>query len=65
MYNWSINEKELKKYPVKYKIWCLEQQINFGLGGKKLKERELRKHFSKLNIDPYRRKFLKLLLDGK
>ncbi|KKT58930.1 hypothetical protein A3G55_03640 [Candidatus Giovannonibacteria bacterium RIFCSPLOWO2_12_FULL_44_25] len=65
MYNWSTDIKNLKKHPEKYKIWRLEQMINFGLNGKKLKEFELNKYFNKLKIDPYRRKFLKLLLNGK
>ena len=65
MYNWSTDTKELKKHPDKYKIWKLEQMINFGLNGKKLKEFELNKYFNKLEIDPHRRKFLKLLLNEK
>ena len=65
MYNWSTDENELKKHPEKYKIWRLEQQINFGLGEAKLEEQELRKYFSRINIDPYRRKFLNLLLNGE
>jgi len=65
MYNWSTDIRELKKNPEKYRIWRLEQLINFGLSGEKLKEPELKKYFNKLNIDPYRRKFLRLLLNGK
>ena len=65
MYNWSTDVRELKKNPEKYKVWQLEQLINFGLDGEKLKKPELKKYFSKLNIDPYRRKFLHLLLNGK
>ena len=62
MFNWSTDTKELKKYPEKYAIWKLEQLINFGLDGKKLKLSELRKYFSKLKIDPQKKRYLKFLL---
>ncbi len=65
MRNWSTNESELKKEPEKYAIWKLEQMVNFGLGDEKLNERELRKYWSRLNIDLWRKKFLELLLYGK
>ena len=33
MYNWSVDEKNFKKEdPQGYKIWKLEQLINYGLG---------------------------------
>jgi len=62
MYNWSTNEELLKKNPEKYAIWQIEQMVNFGLGGKKIKTRELEKYWKKIEIDPFRRKFLELLL---
>ena len=62
MYNWSIDEKTLKKNPEQYAIWRLEQLINFGLDGEKLDEEELRRYWSKINIDENRRKFLEILL---
>ncbi|MBI2573863.1 MAG: hypothetical protein HYV78_00495 [Candidatus Wildermuthbacteria bacterium] len=63
MYNWSTNETELKKKKEKYAIWKLEQMVNFGLNGKKLKKTELLKYWEKLQIDPARKRFLRLLLD--
>lgn len=62
MYNWSVDTKELKKYLEKYAIWELEQLINFGLNGQKIKEDALRKYFSRLNIDPAKKRYLKILL---
>lgn len=63
MRNWSTDTKTLKKNPENYKIWKLEQTINFGLCGKKLETKELKKYWPKLKIDPARRRFLKMLLN--
>ena len=62
MYNWSVDEKELKKDKEKYAIWKLEQMVNFGLGGKKLKITELKKYWNKLKIDTARKRLLQILL---
>ncbi len=62
MYNWSVDIKKLSKYPQKYAVWKLEQLINFGLNGQKLKSTELKKYFNKLTIDPQKRKYLTFLL---
>lgn len=62
MYNWSTNIKELKKDKEKYAIWKIEQVVNFGLGGEKIKEKEFQKYWRKINADPSRLKFLKLLV---
>lgn len=62
MYNWSTDTKILSKFPEKYAIWKLEQLINFGLNGEKLKLNELKKYFSKLNIDPKKKEYLTFLL---
>lgn len=61
MYNWSTNTKELKKDKEKYAIWKLEQMVNFGLGGEKIKKEEFKKYYGKIDADPNRLKFLKLL----
>ncbi len=65
MYNWSTDEKELKKDPERYAVWQLEQMVNFGLHGKKLNESLLKKYWSKLSLDPARRRFLGLLIYGQ
>lgn len=63
MYNWSIDEERFKKEdPEGYKIWRLEQLINFGLAGEKLNDGEIKKYLAKLNIDEPVRKYLEFLL---
>lgn len=62
MYNWTVDEKKLGKNIEKYAIWKLEQLVNFGLNGEKIKKKELKKYWSKLQIDPARKNFLQLLL---
>ena len=64
MYNWSTNEEILKRDPEKYAIWKLEQMVNFGLDGEKLNMEDLKKYWSRLALDPDRRKFLDLLIHG-
>lgn len=65
MYNWSVDENQLKKSPEKYAIWRLEQLLNFGLNGEKIKKSILLKYLPDLHIDPARREFIHLLLYGK
>lgn len=65
MYNWSIDTKKLSRDKKTFNIWKLEQMINFGLGGKKLKKIELKKYWPLIKIDPHRRRLLSLFLNGK
>lgn len=65
MYNWSVDERAFKKDPEAYAIWVLEQMINFGLDGGKLNEESLRTHWSKLAIDPAKRRYLHFLLHDR
>jgi len=65
MHNWSTDEEMLKRDPEKYAIWKIEQMVNFGLDGEKLKASDLKKYWSRLTIDPARRKFLDILLHGR
>ncbi len=62
MYNWTIDENNLKKNKEKYAIWRLEQLVNFGLNGEKINMEELKKYWSKLDLDPARKRFLELFL---
>jgi len=62
MYNWSVDLDQLKKSPQKYRLWRLEQLINFGLGKEKLKKGEVKKYLPHLRLDPLKRKYLKFLL---
>ncbi len=61
MENWSTDTEELKKNPESYTIWKLEQTVNFGLGtGEKINERDLRKYFDRIQLDPDRKKLFQL-----
>jgi len=64
MYNWSVDEKYLKKFPKQYKLWRLEQMVSYGLDGDKLNKDELIANWDylKRRIDSKRRKFLEFLL---
>lgn len=64
MYNWSTDEKMLKGQGEYYTIWHLQQMVNFGLRGERIPETILRKYWQDIDIDPARKKFLTLLLDG-
>ncbi len=66
MYNWSVNTSDFKKnFPKKYKIWKIEQMINYGLNNEKLDEIDVRKYFSKLRLDPKKREYIKSLIFKK
>ena len=62
MYNWSVDITELKKDRRQYTIWRLEQMVNFGLGGKKIKREELKKYWKILNLDRNKKTYLKMIL---
>lgn len=62
MYNWSTDTKRLQKNPVQYAIWKLEQQLNFGLNGQKVSIKSLRRYWSRLTLDPKRKKVLEFWL---
>ncbi|MBI2047918.1 MAG: hypothetical protein HYT27_02150 [Parcubacteria group bacterium] len=62
MYNWTVDENNLKKNKEKYAIWKLEQLVNFGLNGEKIKMGELKKYWNKIELDPARRRFLGLFM---
>ena len=62
MHNWSTKTTTLRKDADKYTVWRLEQLINFGLDGAKLSRKELIKNWDKLDVDPDRKRFLKLII---
>ena len=65
MYNWSIDEKKFKKEdPEGYKMWRLEQLINYGQAREKISERLLRKYWTRIKdrLDPAYRNYLAFLL---
>lgn len=62
MYNWNTDLSHFNKKSHQYRIWKLEQLINFGLNGEKLDLSLVKKYWSKLELDTQRKKFLKLIL---
>jgi len=62
MKHWSVDTTELEKYPEAFAVWKLEQAVNFGIRNGKVSERQLRKYWDKLDLDPQKKKFLELLL---
>ncbi|OGG28925.1 hypothetical protein A2973_01315 [Candidatus Gottesmanbacteria bacterium RIFCSPLOWO2_01_FULL_49_10] len=64
MYNWNTPTKHITRSK-QSTIWKLNQHINFGLNGKKLNLRLIRKYWNDLAIDPKRKQLLRYLLWGK
>lgn len=64
MKNWSTDTKILERDKPAYEKWRLEQLVNFGLDGEKLNIKRLKEFLPKLHIDPSRRAYLELLLNG-
>jgi hypothetical protein len=64
MYNWTVEEQELRKDPHKYAVWRLEQCINYGLNDEKLQHDELMRYWNDLVLDPDRKRFIELLLEA-
>ena len=64
MYNWSVDEKYLRRFPKRYKLWRLEQMVSYGLDDDKIDKDELIANWDylKKRIDPKRRKFIEFLL---
>lgn len=68
MYNWSVNEERFKKAdPEKYRLWRLEQMINYGTDGEKLDEEEVKRAWLKIKdrLDPYKARLIEFMLWGK
>lgn len=64
---WDYDIKELKKSEYGRRL-LLERQINYGIylsDKEKIKLSEVKKNWNKLNIDPNRRRLLKLLIWDK
>lgn len=62
MYNWTVDITQLKKDKKQYAVWKLEQMVNFGLNGKKIDKKDLKKYWPLLCLDPQKKKYLSLIL---
>jgi hypothetical protein len=65
MFNWNTDTSAWDKKSDSYKVWRLEQLINFGLNGEKLDIKDVKKYWNKIETDSTTRKFLKLIIWGK
>lgn len=64
MYNWSVDENYLRKFPKQYKLWKLEQILSYGLNGEKINKKEVISNWDylKKRLDSQRLKLLEFLL---
>lgn len=64
MYNWSVDENYLKKFPKKYRLWKLEQMISYGLEGERLDKKEILSNWDylKKRLDPKRKELIEFFL---
>lgn len=67
MQNWSVDEKHLKKFPRKYKLWRLVQTLSYGSGGKRISKKQVRDNWVGISsqLDPEQREYLQFLLWGR
>lgn len=64
MYNWSVDENYLKKFPKKYRLWKLEQLLSYGLDDEKLDKKEVQTNWDylKKRLDPQRKALIEFFL---
>lgn len=63
MHNWSVDEKIFKKLdPQGYKVWCIQQLINYGLDGERLDKKEVKRYWNRLYLDHLTKSYLEFLL---
>lgn len=62
MHNWSTDMSKFDRRTKAYKIWRVEQLVNYGLNGEKLPRADIKKYWAKLQLDPAKKRFLKFLL---
>lgn len=60
--HWSVDTDELAKNPEAFAIWKIEQRVNWGIGEERLKIADLKKYWDKIDIDPFKRRALELVV---
>ena len=68
LWHWSTDiEKFKKENPEGFRLWRLEQIINYGLGREKISKKEIKKYWSRLKerIDPEGKRLVEFFLWGK
>jgi len=64
MHIWDYDEKKLKK-SAWGRLHILEHMINYGPDKRKISLKQVKKNWTKLELDPLRRRLFKLLIWGK
>jgi len=59
--HWSVDASGMEG-PART-VWELEQRINFGIGGPTIDREALKTHWDELEIDPWKRKALSLVIE--
>lgn len=62
---WDYTKKAVKQQAKRDPLWEMQRLLEYGLGKKKLKASQMKKHFKQLRLPENRRAFLELLLWGK
>ena len=62
---WDYTQGEEEKQAKKDPVWYLERLINYGLKGKKLDVKLIKKYLPQLNIEDDAKAFLELLVWNK
>ncbi|OGM93827.1 hypothetical protein A2935_04080 [Candidatus Wolfebacteria bacterium RIFCSPLOWO2_01_FULL_47_17b] len=62
MRHWSVDVRRLKNDPDALAVWELENAVNFGIRDGKIKRQDLLEYWDMLDLDPYKKKFLSLIL---
>jgi len=68
IWHWSVDVKKFQKEnPKAFRLWRLEQLINYGLQGEKLSKKEIKKYWLKLRkkIDLEEKRLVEFFLWGK
>lgn len=65
MKNWGVDVKRLQKNKEKAAVWRLEQMVNYGTDGGKIRAAALKRYWRKLVLDPDKKRFLGFLLWGR
>ncbi|MBM3208884.1 hypothetical protein FJZ40_01125 [Candidatus Shapirobacteria bacterium] len=65
VWHWSVDVKKFQKEnPRAFRLWRLEQLINYGPQGEKLSRKEIRKYWRELKerIDPEEKRLIEFFL---
>ena len=62
MKHWSVDTHVFGDDSTARTVWELENAVNFGLRSGKIKRQDILAHWSELDLDPEKKRFLSLIL---